>query len=148
MTYLLAAHDTAVTFLAGELGCVERVESRMAAEALSSLFESYVTHFEPTLPCFLNFLHAVDVVVLDPGVLLDLEPCGRSELIQDLQHRSRPGGVHVILPTCRAIAPETLRSFYKGWSVEESVKRKRRPADRKALPGVILSKPLCPEDTP
>ena len=148
MTYLLAAHDTAVTFLAGELGCVERVESRMAAEALSSLFESYVTHFEPTLPCFLNFLHAVDIVVLDPGVLLDLEPSGRSELIDDLQQRSRPGGVHVILPSCRAIAPETLRSFYKGWSVEESVKRKRRPADRKAPPGLTLSKPLCPEDTP
>jgi hypothetical protein len=148
MTYLLAAHDTAVTFLAGELGCVERVESRMAAEALSSLFESYVTHFEPNLPCFLNFLHAVDIVVLDPGVLLDLEPQGRSELIHDLQQRSRPGGVHVVLPSCRAIAPETLRSFYKGWSVEESVKRKRRPADRKTPPGLILSKPLCPEDTP
>jgi hypothetical protein len=148
MTYLLAAHDTAVTFLAGELGCVERVESRMAAEALSSLFESYVTQFEPTLPCFLNFLHAVDVVVLDPAVLLDLEPPGRSQLISDLQHRSNPGGVHVILPTCRAIAPEALRSFYKGWSLEESVKRRRRPADRKAPPGLILSKPLCPEDTP
>jgi hypothetical protein len=148
MTYLLAAHDTAVTFLAGELGCVERVESRMAAEALSSLFESYVTHFEPTLPCFLSFLHAVDIVVLDPGVLLDLEPPGRSALIHDLQQRSRPGGVHVVLPSCRALAPETLRSFYKGWSVEESVKRKRRPADRKTPPGLILSKPLCPEDTP
>ncbi|HEX5575318.1 MAG TPA: hypothetical protein VFX42_05545 [Gemmatimonadales bacterium] len=148
MTYLLAAHDTAVTFLAGELGSVERVESRMAAEALSSLFESYVTHFEPTLPCFLNFLQAVDIVVLDPGVLRDLEPTGRNELIHDLQRRSRPGGVHVILPSCRAIAPETLRSFYKGWSVEESVKRKRRPADRKSPPGLILSKPLCPEDTP
>src|SRR5215217_8092201 len=111
-TYLLAAHDAAVTFLAGELGCVERVESRMAAEALSSLFESYVTHFEPTLPCFLSFLYAVDIVVLDPGVLLDLEPPGRSELIHDLQQRSRPGGVHVVLPSCRALAPETLRSFY------------------------------------
>jgi hypothetical protein len=148
MTYLLAAHDTAVTFLAGELGCVERVESRMAAEALSSLFESYVTHFEPALPCFLNFLHAIDVVVLDPGVLLDLKPSGRSALIHDLQHRSRSGGVHVILPTCRAIAPETLRPFYKGWGLEDSAKRKRRPADRKAPPGLILSKPLCPEDTP
>jgi hypothetical protein len=30
-TYLLAAHDVAVTFLADDLGCVERVESRMAA---------------------------------------------------------------------------------------------------------------------
>jgi hypothetical protein len=147
MTYLLAAHDAAVTFLAGDLGCVERVESRMAAEALSSLFESYVTHFEPTLPCFLNFLQTVDLVIFDPGVLLGLEASRRGDLILDLQQRSRPGGIHVILPTCRAMAPETLRSFYKGWSVEEGIKRKRRPADRKSPPGLILSKPLCPEDT-
>jgi len=40
--YLLAAHDAVVTFLAGDLGCVERVESRIAAEGLGSLFEAYV----------------------------------------------------------------------------------------------------------
>jgi hypothetical protein len=148
MTYLLAAHDVAVTFLAGELGCVERVESRMAAEALSSLFESYVTHFEPSLPCFLSFLHTLDIVVLDPAVLLELDPPERAELIGDLQERSRPGGVHIVLPTCRAIAPDTLRSFYKGWDLEEAVKRKRRPGERKSPPGLILTKPTCPEDTP
>jgi hypothetical protein len=147
MTYLLAAHDAAVTFLAGDLGCVERVESRMAAEALSSLFESYVTHFEPALPCFLGFLQSLDIVVLDLGVLLEVDPSCRGELILDLQQRSRPGGIHVILP-CRAIAPETVRSFYKGWTVEEAGKRKRRPAERKSPPGLILTKPLCPEDTP
>jgi hypothetical protein len=146
-TYLLAAHDAAVTFLADDLGCVERVESRMAAEALSSLFESFVTHFEPALPCFLNFVHDLDIVVLDPGALSTLEPQYRGDLIQDLQQRSRPGGVHVILPSSRAIAPESLRTFYKGWTVEEPVKRRRRPADRKSLPGLILAKPLCPEDT-
>jgi hypothetical protein len=148
MTYLLAAHDVAVTFLAGELGCVERVESRMAAEALSSLFESYVTHFEPSLPCFLSFLQTLDIVVLDPAVLLELDPVERGELIVDLQQRSRPGGVHIVLPTCRAIAPQTLRSFYKGWDLEEAVKRKRRPGERKSPPGLILTKPTCPEDTP
>jgi hypothetical protein len=148
MTYLLAAHDVAVTFLAGELGCVERVESRMAAEALSSLFESYVTHFEPSLPCFLSFLQTLDIVVLDPAILLELDPVERGELIGDLQQRSRPGGVHIVLPSCRAIAPETLRSFYKGWDLEEAVKRKRRPGERKSPPGLILTKPTCPEDTP
>src|SRR4051794_30616592 len=45
-TYLLAAHDAAVTFVAGDLGCVERVESRMAAEALASIFESYVAQLD------------------------------------------------------------------------------------------------------
>jgi hypothetical protein len=146
-TYLLAAHDVAVTFLAGELGCVERVESRMAAEALSSLFESYVTQFDPVLPEFLSFLRGFDLVVLDPGILLDLGTVGRNDFIVDLQRRSRPGGVHVILPTSPAIAPEALRSVYAGWSQEE-LKRRRRGTYSKSAPGLILCKPLCPEDTP
>jgi hypothetical protein len=144
-TYLLAAHDAAVTFLAGDLGSVERVESRMAAEALSSLFESYVTQFEPVLPDFMSFLEGFDIVVLDPGILRKLAPPHRGELLADLQRRSRPGGVHVILPSCAAIAPESLRSFYEGWSQEE-LKRRRRGSSKHA-PGVILCKPLCPEDT-
>jgi hypothetical protein len=145
-TFLLAAHDAAVTFLADDLGAVDRVESRMAAEALSSLFESYVTGFDP-LPDFLSVLQHFDVVVLDPRVLLELSAAARSDLVHDLQHRSRPGGVHVILPTCRAIAPESLRPLYGGWTREEEVKRKRRGAYAKCAPGLILSKPLCPEDT-
>jgi hypothetical protein len=147
-TFLLAAHDAAVTFLAGELGCVERVESRMAAEALSSLFESYVTQFDPALPDFLSFLEGLDIVVLDPGVLLELGTGGRDDLIYDLQRRSRPGGVHIILPTCPAIAPEALRSLYGGWTQEEELKRKRRGTPARHAPGLILCKPTCPEDTP
>ncbi|HEY3012905.1 MAG TPA: hypothetical protein VGJ36_09175 [Gemmatimonadales bacterium] len=147
-TYLLAAHDAAVTFLAGELGCVERVESRMAAEALSSLFESYVTYFDPTLPEFLSFIEGLDIVVLDPGVLLELGSGSRTDLIVDLQCRSRPGGVHVILPTCAGIAPEALRPLYAGWAQEEPLKRRRRMTDPKSAHGLILCKPLCPQDTP
>ena len=145
-TYLLAAHDAAVTFLAGDLGSVERVESRMAAEALSSLFESYVTQFDPVLPDFMGFLDGFDIVVIDPGMLRKLTTTHRSQLLADLQRRSRPGGVHVILPTCAAIAPESLRSFYEGWNQEEELKRKRRGSS-KCAPGLILCKPLCPEDT-
>jgi hypothetical protein len=147
ITYLLAAHDAAVTFLAGDLGCVERVESRMAAEALSSLFDSYVTQFDAALPEFLSFLDNFDIVVLDPGVLLDLAAAARTDLVADLQRRSRPGGVHLILPTCSAIAPESLRSLYAGWKEEDQQKRKRRAAYGKSPPGMILCKPLCPEDT-
>jgi hypothetical protein len=147
ITYLLAAHDAAVTFLAGDLGCVERVESRMAAEALSSLFESYVTHFEQALPEFLSFLQGFDIVVLDPSVLLELGVADRSDLIQDLQQRSRPGGVHVILPSCNAFVPEALRPFYHGWGQEEDSKRRRRSSDPPRARGLILCKPLCPPDT-
>ncbi len=145
-TFLLAAHDAAVTFLADDLGAVDRVESRMAAEALSSLFESYVIGFDP-LPDFLSALQQFDVVVLDPGVLLELNAAGRNDLVLDLQRRSRPGGVHVILPTCPAIAPESLRPLYGGWTREEEVKRRRRGAYAKCAPGLILSKAMCPEDT-
>ena len=144
-TYLLAAHDAAVTFLAGELGSVERVESRMAAEALSSLFESYVTQFDPCLPEFLNFLDGFDIVIIDPGVLLHLKTACRNRLVADLQRRSRPGGFHVLLPTCPAIAPDALRSLYPDWKQEE-IKRRKRGTLAKNAPGLILSKP-CPGDT-
>jgi hypothetical protein len=146
-TYLLAAHDAAVTFLAAELGCVERVESRMAAEALSSLFESYVTQLDQALPDFLGFLEELDIVVLDPGVLLKLGAADRNDLLCDLQRRSRPGGVHVILPSCKALAPETLRPAYQGWSQEEDQKRRRRATDPPCGQGLILCKPTCPPDT-
>jgi hypothetical protein len=146
-TYLLAAHDAAVTFLAPDLGCVERVESRMAAEALSSLFESYVTHFEQALPPFLGFLEALDLVVLDPSVLLEVDPAHRADLIQDLQDRSRPGGIHIILPSSKRLAPESLRTHYREWTQEEEAKRRRRPADKRQVDGLIFCKPLCPPDT-
>ena len=146
-TYLLAAHDAAVTFIAADLGCVERVESRMAAEALASLFESYVTQLDHSLPDFLSFLTGVDVIVLDPSVLVDLGASARSELVHDLQTRSRPGGIHVLLPTCRAIGPDALRSLYPGWAQEEDPKRRRRSADRRRQEGLVLCKPMCPPDT-
>jgi hypothetical protein len=145
-TYLLAAHDAAVTFIAADLGCVERVESRMAAEALASLFESYVAHLDQTLPDFLSFLDAIDLVVLDPSALLDLSAADRGDLIGDLQNRSRPGGIHVLLPTCTGIAPDSLRSLYAGWIQEVDPKRRRRAGSRRPE-GLILSKPTCPPDT-
>jgi hypothetical protein len=146
MTFLLAAHDAAVTFLAGDMGCVERVESRMAEEALASVFESYVTQLDQPLPGFMSFLDGFDIVVLDPGFLVHLSARGRCGLIEDLQRRSRPGGVHVILPTSKALSPATLRSLYDGWTQEEELKRRRR-VEAKALQGLILSKPMCPADT-
>ena len=144
--YLLAAHDAAVTFIAADLGCVERVESRMAAEALSSLFESYVAQLDQALPDFLGSLEGLDMVVLDPSALLDLSADDRADVVRDLQARSRGGGIHVLLPTCKGIAPESLRSLYGGWTQEEDPKRRRRPGSRRAA-GLILCKPTCPPDT-
>jgi hypothetical protein len=146
-TYLLAAHDAAVTFVAADLGCVERVESRMATEALASLFESYVTQLDQPLPDFLSFLTGLDVVVIDPTVLADLTPGARGDLVRDLQARSRPGGIHVLLPTCKAIGPDALRSLYPGWGQEEDPKRRRRTPDSRRQEGLILCKATCPPDT-
>jgi len=139
--------EDTVTFLADDLGCVERVESKMAEEALSSVFESFVTQLDQPLPAFMSFLAGFDIVVLDPEGLVDLSARDRAKLIQDLQQRSRPQGVHVILPSCPALAPDALRGMYEGWTQEEELKRRRRADSRRAR-GLILCKPVCPPDTP
>lgn len=143
-TYLLAAHDAAVTFVACDLGCVERVESRMAAEALASIFDAFVAPLGSGLPVCLDFLDRLDIVVIDPATLAELAPVERADLLADLQARSRPGGVHVVLGDCPSIAPDALRSFYEGWTVEEDQRRRRRS---RRSDGLLLAKPACPPDT-
>jgi hypothetical protein len=145
--YLLAAHDAVVTFLDGDLGCVERVESRMAAEALGSMFEGYVAQAGPSVPEFVDVPGELDLVVLDPGALADLGPGCRMGFIADLQRRSRPGSVHIVLPCCPTLAPETLLSFYEGWTVEEGGRRRRRSGGGRRPDGIVLSAPSCPPDT-
>src|SRR5262245_28924316 len=141
-TYLLAAYDAAVTFVDGNLGSVERVESRMAAESLAR-YDAYFAPIGGPLPCCLHFVERLDIVVIDPGTLAELSPVERSDLLADLQQRSRPGGVHVILGSCPSLAPDALRSFYEEWTEEEPPRRRRgrRPE------GLVLTKPACPPDT-
>jgi hypothetical protein len=145
-TYLLAAHDAAVTFVAADVGCVERVESRMAAEALASLFDGFVAPVGPCLPCFLEALERVDIVVLDPNTLAGCKSQVRTALLTDLQRRSRPGGVHVILGGSRALSPDTIRGMYDGWSVEEEPLRRKRSNHPRRPEGLLLVKPTCPPD--
>jgi hypothetical protein len=145
--YLLAAHDATVTFIACDLGCVERVESRMASEALASLFEGYVAHLGACLPSFLDFVDELDVVVIDPGALIEFSPSVRAELLEDLQRRSRPAGVHVILGTCKGLAPESLRNFYPGWALDPDPKRRRKGTGSRRPDELVLAKPPCPPDT-
>ncbi|MEP7175881.1 MAG: hypothetical protein ABI860_04960 [Gemmatimonadales bacterium] len=144
--YLLAAHDAVVTFLAGDLGCVERVESRMATEALGSLFEGYVAPAGPCLPEFVDVSGPLDLVVIDPGALSELSAACRLAFVADLQRLSAPRSVHVILPCCPSLAPESLLSYYEGWTVENGPRR-RRAAGSKRPDGLVLSGPPCPPDT-
>ena len=143
--YLLAAHDAAVTFVASDLGCVERVESRMAAESLAGMFDAYVAQFGPALPPFLD-VDDLHVVVLDPAAIADLPPSCRAQFLDDLQRRSRPGAVHVILGSCPGLAPESVRALYEGWDREEDGRRRRRGSSRRP-DDLILAKPSCPPDT-
>jgi hypothetical protein len=94
----------------------------------------------------MSFLTGFDIVVLDPEGLVDLSARNRGKLVHDLQQRSRPQGVHVILPSCPALAPDALRGMYQGWTQEEELKR-RRGADSRRARGLILCKPVCPPDT-
>jgi len=145
-TYLLAAHDAAVTFVACDVGCVERVESRMAAEALASLFEGFVAPLGPALPCFLEALENVDIVVIDPNTLAGFKPQARAALFIDLQRRSRPGGVHVVLGGSRTLSPDSIRALYDGWAVEEEPVRRKRSSGTRRPDGLLLAKPTCPPD--
>jgi hypothetical protein len=146
--YLLAAHDVAVNFVASDLCCVEQVESRMAGEALATLFEGYVAQLSPALPSFLDALQELDLVVVDPAVLVTLgDEAERRELLLDLQRRSRPGGVHILLSSCAELSPHELVPHYEGWAVEEDTRRRRRSGGGRPPDGVVLCRPPCPADT-
>ena len=115
----------------------------MASEALAGLFEGYVVQLGPSLPCFLDNLVDLDLIVVDPGALLELEVANRCELVRDLQRRSRPGGVHVLLPCCANLAPEALLSLYEGWELEEMPKPRRRTGAVRRV-GLLLTNPEQP----
>lgn len=130
--FLLAAHDAAVTFIGCDLGCVERVESRAAAESLA-LADAFAVQLGLWLPSFEAPLH---LVVLDTGALIALDPVLQRDFLYDLQTRTRDGGVHVLLPGTQGLAPEALLGHYDGWSRDEL-----RTARRRQIRGVVLT---CP----
>lgn len=139
--YLFAAHDAAVTFVAGDLGIVERVESRVAAESLASQFLAWVAHLGHWFP---DLEAPVNLAVVDAGILVDLEPPDRDRVMNSLQERTEVGGVHIILPGDPSLAPEAVLPFYRGWTRERrsGTRRGAKPSD-----GIVLTKP-CPKDTP
>ena len=138
--YLLAAHDVLVTFLAADLGAVERCESRIAAEALGGLFEAYVVQLGGWLPAG----PMVDVMVLDAGAFAEVPGALQAEFLRDAQSRTRVGGVHVILPGGDGFAPEALLSHYDddGWEPDRVGKSRR--SDRRAA-GIALTRKCCDE---
>jgi hypothetical protein len=139
-TFLLAAHDVAVTFVAGNIGTVERVESRMASESLGSQFQAYVVTVGGRLA---TFVPPVNLVVIDAAELTPLDPEARRAVVDQAQALTEPGGVHAVLPA-RGLAPHAFRTLYEGWDEEEA---DRASSGRARREGLLFSKETGRNDT-
>ena len=137
--YLLAAYDAAVTYIAADMGAVERVESGLANEALASTAECYFVQPGCWLP---PFVAALDLVVIDAASLGDVEVPARARFLAQLQAVTGPGGMHVLMPGGAGLAPEALLSAYEGWARDEVARSRRRGAARKRM-GIVLT---CPDE--
>ena len=134
--YLLAAHDAAVTFLASDLGAVDRVEGGMANESLASFFTAYFVRPGSWLPPIDGPL---SLVVVDAGCLTDSPSAERASFIHALQEQTACGGIHVLLPGRGRLAPEALLSCYDGWIRDEVARSRRRGSSKRR--GVVLTRP-------
>jgi hypothetical protein len=142
-TYLLAAHDMLVTFIGGDLACVERVEARMVEESLSDEFCAYVVQLGRWMPELGGQVH---LVVLDAGSLQRLSARDRESLLLLLQEMTVDGGAHLVVPGLHSSAPEVFLGPYSHWSREPHRPTRRRGTA--ASPGILLTKPLaCRSDT-
>jgi hypothetical protein len=79
------------------------------------------------------------LAVIDPAALTSARARERSAMIRDLQARTRPGGVHLLLPTAAQrqvipLAPESFQALYDGWQVQ----RRRRGTE---ATGFVAIKP-------
>jgi len=136
----VAAHDAEVFLVDHDLAAIEGAESRAVTEQLAGRFQALVVTFGGWFPDVTPSL-----VVIDPAALGPARTRDRRELLAQLQARTRPGGVHVILPSPSAtevipLAPEALQAQYGGWEI---VRRRRI----KAGAGFTATKPERQLDT-
>jgi len=142
-TYLLLAHDTTVTFIAGDIGCVERVESRVGAEALSSDFLAYVAQLGDWLPTLPGPL---DLAVIDVSAVAELPYARRRAVLQQVQAVTRPGGVHALIPGEAPTAPEGFLSHYPAWHRTPLPPAKR--GAKSHARGILVTLPEAAAETP
>ncbi|HET7599768.1 MAG TPA: hypothetical protein VFK09_05725 [Gemmatimonadales bacterium] len=135
---LLAAHDMGITFLAGDMASVDRIESRFEQEALTAAFSAYVVDFATWLPPLPD---QVSVAVLDVTALGELAPVVRADLVMEVQARTSPRGVHVLMGRLGGLAPESLLSLYDGWIREEPGRPRRGRARAR---GIVVGPPAAP----
>jgi hypothetical protein len=136
----IAAHEAEVFFLDHDLAAVEGAEGRAVTEQLAGRFQALVVTFGGWIPDV-----APSVVVIDPVALASARARDRHTLLAELKARTRPGGMHVVLPSPSAhevipLAPEALQAHYEGWEIT----RRRRA---KASAGFTAMKPERQHDT-
>ena len=151
LAFLLAAHDVEVVFTGSDMTFVDQIESKVAEEALGHYCSTYVSpagHLGPGLP------DRLQIVALDTVTLEAESAAARRVLVERLMERTDCGGVHLILPSTHALAPDAFLSLYADWSREELPRDKRRPL--KSM-GLLLGKPpavaesgdsICSRDVP
>jgi hypothetical protein len=135
IAYLLAAHDVSVMFCGDDMTHVDQVESRIADEALGHCCGTYVAptgQFPPDLPS------RVSIVVVDTGVLDPHTSNERRTILERLMDRTADCGVHILVPSAHALAPEAYLSHYGDWIREDRITEKRKPA---RSCGLMLGKP-------
>jgi hypothetical protein len=135
--YLLAAYDSFVTFIAADMGAVERVESGLANEGLASTADCFFVQPGCWLP---PFPAPIDLVVIDAGSLSEIDAPTRARFLCQLQDATGPSGVHVLMPGRAGLAPEALLGAYDGWARDEVARSRRRGSARRS-PGVVLTRP-------
>jgi hypothetical protein len=137
----LAAHDVEVFLVDQDLHAVEGAEQRAVTEHLGARFQALVVRFGRWLPDVLP-----DLVVLDPAALASARARDRQTLLRDLQSRTRPGGMHIVLPAgggqILSLAEGALYTTYEraAWAI------KRRRSQR-AGGGFVAAKPPRQTDT-
>jgi hypothetical protein len=132
---LIAAHEVEVLLLDEKLAAVEAAESRAVTEQLAARFAALVVHFGGWLPDVLPSL-----VVIDQAALAPARARERRALVADLQARTLPGGVHIVLPGAKGegvipLALEGLQDEYDGWQLQ------RRRRGKGAGGGFVAVKP-------
>jgi len=123
-TFLLAAHDAAVTYLSPDMTSVDRVETRMATESLGSDILAYVTQLE-----WLPQTERVDLLVLDTGAVRPLPRPHRHRVLAQLQARTNPGGVHLLVAGDHGPLPTSFGDLYSpdAWPNEPVVDPRAKP---------------------
>ncbi|HEU5259812.1 MAG TPA: hypothetical protein VFU41_00165 [Gemmatimonadales bacterium] len=136
----IAAHDAEVFLLDQDLGVIEGAESRAISEQLAGRFQALVIHLGSWFPDV-----SPSLVVIDPAALAPARVRDRNAALADIQARTRPGGVHIVLPLPTSsevipLAPEALQAQYGAWEIT----RRRRA---KAGAGFTATKPERQADT-